>query len=242
MTYQIKRIRISAPPPRGSRTRRWIWWIAQRAQVVRDAFARTGWGKLLLRVTHGLAEDVVPSPQLLRGEEVQIEIRQAWYRHVVPFWILRYWWILIGFSLVLTVALGYLARRLGGSPALGLLGLVLPLAAFGWATEEKLRYKQWLLLVTNRRTIVYMPAPRSRLLVDNVRLQAGRIQVVDVNFSPNRWWRMFQLMTGARDLVISISGYEFKPDAAEVKGGLVIPDVMPEDVSKLEEIVFPLKK
>jgi hypothetical protein len=209
---------------------------------MRAAFARTGWGKLLLRVTHDLAEDVVPSPQLLRDEEVQIEIRQAWYRHVIPFGILRYWWILIGFSLVLTVALGYLARRLGGSPALGLLGLVLPLAAFGWATEEKLRYKQWLLLVTNRRTIVYMPAPRSHLLVDNVRLQAGRIQVVDVNFSPNRWWRMFQLMTGARDLVISISGYEFKPDAAEVKGGLVIPDIMPEDVSRLEEIVFPLKK
>ncbi len=49
-------------------------------------------------------------------------------------------------------------------------------------------------------------------------------------------------MTGARDLVISISGYEFKPDAAEVKCGLVIPDIMPEDVSRLEEIVFPLKK
>ena len=58
----------------------------------------------------------------------------------------------------------------------------------------------------------------------------------------NQWWRIWQLFTGARDLVISISGYEFKPDAAEVKGGLVIPDVMPEDVSKLEEIVFPLKK
>jgi len=65
---------------------------------------------------------------------------------------------------------------------------------------------------------------------------------VDVNLSSNQWWRMWQLFTGARDLVMSISGYEFKPDAAEVKGGLVIPDVMPEDVSKLEEIVFPLKK
>jgi hypothetical protein len=242
MTYQIKRIRISAPPPRGSRTRRWIWWITQRAQAVRAVFARTELGKLLLRVAHDLTEDVVPSPQLLRDEEVQIEIRQAWYRQVVPFGILRYWWIMLLFSLALTVALGYLASRFGGSPALGLFGLLLPLAAFGWATEEKLRYKQWLLLVTNRRTIVYMPAPRSRLLVDNVRLQAGRIQVVDVNFSPSRWWRLFQLMTGARDLVISISGYEFKPDAAEVKGGLVIPDIMPEDVSKLEEIVFPLKK
>jgi hypothetical protein len=110
------------------------------------------------------------------------------------------------------------------------------------AAEERLRYTQWLLLVTNRRTIVYMPIPKSRFLVDNVRLQAGKIQVVDVNLSPNQWWRIWQLFTGARDLVISISGYEFKPDAAEVKGGLVIPDVMPEDVSKLEEIVFPLKK
>jgi hypothetical protein len=30
--------------------------------------------------------------------------------------------------------------------------------------------------------------------------------------------------------LISISGYEFKPDAAEIKGGLVISDIMPEDV------------
>jgi hypothetical protein len=42
--------------------------------------------------------------------------------------------------------------------------------------------------------------------------------------------------------LISISGYEFKPDAAEVKGGRVIPDIMPKDVSRLEESMFPLKK
>ena len=38
--------------------------------------------------------------------------------------------------------------------------------------------------------------------------------------------------------MISISGYGFKTNTAEVRDGLIIPDVMPEDVKKLEEIVF----
>jgi len=45
-------------------------------------------------------------------------------------------------------------------------------------------------------------------------------------------------MTGARDVILSLTGYEFKPEGAEVKGGLRFPDVMPEDIVKLEEIIF----
>ena len=209
---------------------------------MRAAFARTGFGKLLSKATRDITEDVVPRPRLLRDEEIQIEIRQAWYRQAVPMTILRYWFLILAIAEILGMALGYLLYQLDGLLIVGGIVFLLFLALVTQAAQERLRYKQWLLLVTNRRTIVYMPVPKSRFLVDNVRLQAGKIQVVDVSLSPNQWWRIWQLLTGARDLVISISGYEFKPDAAEVKGGLVIPDVMLEDVSRLEEIVFPLKK
>ena len=209
---------------------------------MRAAFARTGFGKLLSKATRDITEDVVPRPRLLRDEEIQIEIRQAWYRQAVPMTILRYWFLILAVAEILGMALGYLLYQLDGLLIVGGIVFLLFLALVTQAAQERLRYKQWLLLVTNRRTIVYMPVPKSRFLGDNVRLQAGKIQVVDVSLSPNQWWRIWQLLTGARDLVISISGYEFKPDAAEVKGGLVIPDVMLEDVSRLEEIVFPLKK
>lgn len=241
MPYQIRRIPISAPPPRGGRTQRGGAWAAQSAQNVRNVLEGSGWGRSLLRIVHDLTMDVVPTPRLLRDEVIQVEIRQAWYRHVVPYNILRYWWLTLLASILISVLIGYVAYYFGGPWVMGLIGVALPAGLFVWATEETLRYKQWLLLVTNRRTILYMPTPRSRFLVDNVRLQAGKIQVVDVNFSRSRWWQLWQFLTGARDLVISISGYEFKENSAEVKGGLVMPDVMQDDITKLEEIVFPKK-
>ncbi len=241
MTYQIKRIRLAASAIPSRRTRRWTGQAQGRTQTVQAGALASPLGKLVQRLMHDLTEDVVPRPQLLRDEEIQIEIHQAWYRHRLPYKILHEAWITLLITLSAMVMIGFLATWLGVSPLFSLVAFLLPPMLLMWATQEMMRYKQWQLLVTNRRTIVYMPAPRSRFLVDNVRLQAGKIQVVDVSFSPNRWWRIFQLLTGARDLVISISGYEFKPDAAEVKGGLIIPDVMREDITRLEEIVFPLK-
>lgn len=184
---------------------------------------------------------LLPRPRLLRDEVVQLEIRQAWYRSAIPNLILRYWWLGLIVTVALAVAVSYLAAQVQASPILSLIVLLVALAMFAWAVQEALRFNQWRLLITNRRTIIFMPDPRAWLRADNVRLQAGKIQVVDVNFSSSWWWGLFQSWTGARDLVISLSGYEFKPDSAEIKGGLVFPDVMPEDVTKLEEIVFPKK-
>lgn len=62
--------------------------------------------------------------------------------------------------------------------------------------------------------------------------------MVDTGWSPHPIWGFFQAMTGARDVILSLAGYEFKPEGAEVKGGLRFPDVMPEDIARLEEIVF----
>jgi hypothetical protein len=39
-------------------------------------------------------------------------------------------------------------------------------------------------------------------------------------------------------VILSLTGYEFKPEGADVKGGLRFPAVMPEDIAKLEEIIF----
>jgi hypothetical protein len=192
-------------------------------------------------VTQAYSTYLLPKPQLLRDEVIQLEIRQAWYRHVVPGSILRYWWLVMLLTVALMAAVGYWASQSGTSPFLALIVLLISLAILIWAIQETLCYNQWRLLITNRRTIIFMPDPRAWLRVDNIRLQAGKIQVVDVNFSSSWWWGIFQSLTGGRDLVISLSGYEFKPNSAEIKGGLVFPDVMPEDVAKLEEIVFPKK-
>jgi hypothetical protein len=160
---------------------------------------------------------------------------------------LRNWWVILIFTGLVMLALNLATHS--PDPAVSnpltlpaiILALIVPILLFLWAFEDLLRYKQWRLFVTNRRTILYVPDPRSWLLLDSVRLQAGKIQVIDTNFSPNLWWGIFQSWFGARDLVLSLSGYEFKPNTAEVKGGLVFPDVMMEDIMKLEEVVFPKK-
>ena len=194
--------------------------------------------KLLQRLKRDIVLSIIPTLDLLEGEVIRLDIHQAPYRDVVPRRIFGFWWAILLATSALTLLIGYAAQQVGGPFALGLFVWVIPILVFAWAAEERIHYQQWRLVITNWRTIMFMPTPRSHWLVDDVRLQAGRIQVVDVNYSPSRWWRLFQIATGARDLVISISGYGFKTNTAEVRDGLIIPDVMPEDVKKLEEIVF----
>ncbi len=202
-----------------------------------DDFASLRQNKWLRPLADALTAYILPSPKLLRGEEIQIEIHQAPYRNSVPRGIARNWWLILIFTGILMLLIHYLTH----STVMSFFAVLLPLLLFLWAIEEILHFKQWRLYITNRRTIIYVPDPRGWLLVDNVRLQAGKIQVIDTSFSPNPWWGLFQTWTGARDLIISLSGYEFKPNTAEVKGGLIFPDVMPQDITALEEIVFPKK-
>jgi hypothetical protein len=39
-------------------------------------------------------------------------------------------------------------------------------------------------------------------------------------------------------VMLSMGGYEFKEEGAKVKSGLRFPDIMPEDIIKLEEQIF----
>jgi hypothetical protein len=77
--------------------------------------------------------------------------------------------------------------------------------------------------------------------VDNIELK-GLPTVLDTNWSPNPIWRVFQFLTGARDLYISLAAYRFIEGTARVGDSLIIPDVMPIDVFELKRLVFSVPK
>lgn len=103
----------------------------------------------------------------------------------------------------------------------------------GWVT-----YNQWEFILTDKRIILITPHPDRRGFADAVYLKRGKIQVLDTNFSENPIWGLFQTITGTRDVMLSMSGYEFYERGAKVKGGLRFPDVAQEDIEQLEELIF----
>jgi hypothetical protein len=189
------------------------------------------------RLLRPLMEGVLPVPRLLRDETVQLEIRMAPYR-------------LQAARTLFTIVLALLLLSLVGAAVISLLPIsgflragvwlftLLPLLGFFKTVHQILLYYQWRFMLTNKRIIIIAPDPRRSGFADAVYLKGGRIQVVDTAWSSSALWGLFQAMTGARDVILSLTGYEFKPEGAEVKGGLRFPDVMPEDIAKLEEIIF----
>jgi len=189
------------------------------------------------RLLRPLMEGVLPVPRLLKDEAVQLEIRMAPYRLQAAqslFTITLIAWIL---SLVGAVVLSLLP--VSGFLQAGAWFLTLLLfLGFLRTIRQMLLYYQWRFILTNKRVIIIAPEPRRSGFADVIYLKGGKIQVVDTAWSSSSLWGLFQAMTGARDVILSLTGYEFKPEGAEVKGGLRFPDVMPEDIVKLEEIIF----
>ena len=189
------------------------------------------------RLLRPLMEGVLPVPRLLKDEAVQLEIRMAPYRLQAAqslFTITLIAWIL---SLVGAVVLSL--RPVSGFLQAGAWFLTLLLfLGFLRTIRQILLYYQWRFILTNKRVIIIAPEPRRSGFADVIYLKGGKIQVVDTAWSSSSLWGLFQAMTGARDVILSLTGYEFKPEGAEVKGGLRFPDVMPEDIVKLEEIIF----
>ena len=177
------------------------------------------------------------SARLLKDEAVQLEIRMAPYR-------------LRAARVLFTIFLVFLLLSLVGAAVISLLPVseflqagvwlftLIPFIGFIRAVHQILLYYQWRFILTNKRIIIIAPEPRRAGFADVVYLKGGKIQVVDTAWSSSSLWGIFQAMTGARDVILSLAGYEFKPEGAEVKGGLRFPDVMPEDIVKLEEIIF----
>jgi len=178
--------------------------------------------------------------RLLPNEEPQLEIRLAWYRDIVGGIVFEYFRHVLGVTLIL--ALGILLYSLIHpifSPYFAIAPLVLFIVLVVYAIMERIEYQQWRLLKTTARLIISIPQPGSIFLVDNIELK-GLPQVVDTNWSRNPVWRVFQFVTGARDLYLSLAAYRFVEGTARVGDALIIPDVMPDDVFTLKRLIFTI--
>jgi hypothetical protein len=180
------------------------------------------------------------STRLLPGEQIQLEVHPAWYRNILGLFIFhRFRWAL-AITLIISSIVAVFFLLLDFNPLyifipIGLLAVLAIIAVI-----EHYDYLQWRLLKTNIRLIISVPQRGAWPLLDTIELK-GLPNVLDTNWSPNPIWRVFQFFTGARDLYISLVGYQFIEGTARVRDALVIPDVLPRDVFELKKLVFQSK-
>ncbi|MBK8901224.1 MAG: hypothetical protein IPM53_08580 [Anaerolineaceae bacterium] len=178
--------------------------------------------------------------RLLPNEEPQLEIRLAWYRDIVGWLVFDHFNIVLGITLLLVVGLLiYVLVTAAFAWYFALTPFALLLVLVGYAIMERIEYNQWRLLKTNARLIISLPQPGTLFLVDNIELK-GLPQVVDTNWSRNPVWRVFQFVTGARDLYLSLAAYRFVEGTARVGDALIIPDVMPDQIFALKRLIFTI--
>lgn len=198
------------------------------------------WRQSAARIWRNLRVNVFPdnlSARLLPGEQVEVEIKLAWYRNFVGRVMRRFYLLLFTVAAGSSLAIWVTVSGLGIDPLWALLPLGLYLAGILYGAYQYLEYLQRRMVKTNFRIIFFIPVPEQWPLVDAIDLK-GLPAVVDTNWSPSPIWRFFQIITGARDLYISMVPFQFEKGQAQVKGALIIPDVMPEDVRKLKERIF----
>jgi len=188
------------------------------------------------RILTPFLESIIPKPHYLEGEEVRQVIEMAGYREKMPK-VLGVAGILILIPGLIILVSASLSQR-ETTELLASTAVVLALFLIFQAAQEWLNYNQWQFIVTNKRFILITPHPQRRGFADVIYLKGGKIQVLDTNFSKNPLWGMFQMIQGTRDVMLSMSGYEFQETGAQVKGGLRFPDVKPEDIRRLEELIF----
>lgn len=178
--------------------------------------------------------------RLLPNEEPQLEVRLAWYRDIFGLLVFDRFNIVLGITLLLVVALLiYVVFTAAFTWYFAFTPFALLLMLLGYATMARIEYNQWRLLKTNARLIISIPQPGTLFLVDNIELK-GLPQVVDTNWSRNPVWRVFQFVTGARDLYLSLAAYRFVEGTARVGDALIIPDVMPDQVFALKRLIFTI--
>lgn len=180
-------------------------------------------------------EDI--SERLLPGEVPQLQVNLAWYRDIVGIIVFDYFIWLFLVTLLLAGGVFFLAWQFGYQWWLALLPFLVMIGVIVYGIRERVEYNQWRILKTNARLIISIPVHNSWPLVDNIELK-GLPNVLDTNWSPNSFWRVFQFFTGARDLYISLTAYRFVEGTARVGDSLIIPDVMPKDVFELKRLVF----
>jgi hypothetical protein len=182
-----------------------------------------------------LPED--PTRDFLPGEVVQLEIKMAWYRDLVGHFIFHYFGLFFLVAVLLATILWVLSYIADFTAVTALIPFLLFFVAVVYAFYERIEYLQWRLVKTNARLIIYIPLHNQFPLIDAIELK-NLPAVIDTNLSPNPWWRLFQIATGARDLYLSLAGYQFTPGSAKVRDALVMPDVMPNDVYEFRKLIF----
>jgi len=192
--------------------------------------------KLFEKIIHPFLETFLPQPHYLEGEEIQQVIHMAHYRAEVPKLLGALGMIVLVPALVV-FGVTVLNHSETGELIAAILVILALLLVFE-AAQEWLVYNQWQFIVTNKRLILITPHPERRGFADVIYLKGGKIQVLDANFSKSPFWGLFQTILGSRDVMLSMSGYEFKETGAQVKGGLRFPDVRLEDIKRLEELIF----
>jgi hypothetical protein len=186
---------------------------------------------------HRLRETVLPEIHYLDDETREVIIRMAPYRRNFPIKVI----VLTSIGFVISLVLAVLGWRMTWPTVFetAMIGLAI---ITGWALlralDDILLYEQWQFIVTDKRIILVTPDPDRHGRADAIYLKGGGIRVLDTNWSKNPLWGLYQATTGARDVMLSMGGYEFREEGAKVKGGLRFPDVMPEDIKRLEELIF----
>lgn len=188
-------------------------------------------------------EDI--SDRLLNGEKIMLEIRPAWYRDIFGLVIFRFIRWLLALTILSILIVFYIAFQQRVLPvATSLLYSGIPFVVFLFVfvvgVKERIAYNQWRILKTNARLIISQPQRDAFPLVDNIELD-GMPKVLDTNWSPRPVWRVFQFFTGARDLYLSMTAFRFVDGTAKAGDAIVIPDVMPDDVFELKQLVFKTK-
>lgn len=216
-------------------------WNREEAGTGFIGLLRSYWQRLPRNFRWNIEDTFQPEDleeRLLPNEEPQLEIRLAWYRDIIGGLVFHYFNYVLGATFLLVAGLLLYALL---SAAFAWYFALTPFALFivlvFYAIMQRIEYRQWRLLKTNARLIISIPQPGSFFLVDNIELK-GLPQVVDTNWSRNPVWRVFQFITGARDLYLSLAAYRFVEGTARVGDALIIPDVMPDQVFALKRLIF----
>lgn len=188
-------------------------------------------------------EDI--SDRFLNDEKIMLEIRPAWYRDIfgsIVFRFIRWILFLTILCILLVFYVAFQQRVLPLTTSLLYSGIpfLVFIVIFLFGIKERIAYNQWRILKTNARLIISQPQRDAFPLVDNIELD-GMPKVLDTNWSPRPIWRIFQFFTGARDLYLSMTAFKFVDGTARAGDAIIIPDVMPNDVFELKQLVFKAK-
>ncbi len=218
------------PAPAGHRSR------AEKTADILAAF----WQRLFPKRLHDIILPQNVQDQLNPDEQILLVIYQAWYRNFSAFILFNYYPVVIIGALFLSAAFGFWQLDLGlfPSPAWNmLLPFALLLFWLVYALYENFNYLKWRLVVTNNRIIFATPQRDAWYLADNIELN-GKPKVVDANWSDRQFLRLMQMVTGSRDVFISLQGLQFVQGTAKVRDALVMPDVELHKVEALKRIIF----